>query len=98
MNQNKKIVNFDKEKPVVCKDCVSFGFSEGADIVATDINIDENGSNFKINYKGNSVPFWAKGAVSSEAIYDILERIAKAVAMGKNLVEISKDIKKDLQK
>ncbi|MCX5712849.1 MAG: hypothetical protein NTY47_07325 [Candidatus Omnitrophica bacterium] len=59
---DKKILNFDKEKEMVNKGCLSYGFNEGADIRATDVNTDNSGSNFKANYKGNSVPFWAKSS------------------------------------
>lgn len=86
-----KIFNFDKEKG--SKDSFSYGFNDGADVRATDINTDANGSNFKVAYKGNVVPFWAKGVFDNEDIYDILELIAKAIIEGKNLVEISNSIK-----
>lgn len=93
MKLNRKIFNFDKDKPPVKGESFSYGLSEGADIRATDINTDENGSNFKIVYKGNIVPFWAKGVVNTKDIYAVLERIAEAISEGKNLVEISNNIK-----
>ncbi|MCX6760191.1 MAG: hypothetical protein NTW46_02505 [Candidatus Nealsonbacteria bacterium] len=93
MNGNKKILNFDKEKAMIDKNCLSYGFNEGADVRATDINIDNSGSNFKVNYKGNTVPFWAKGAFDADHIYIVLKSIAEAIMEGKNLVEISNNIK-----
>jgi len=90
---DKKILNFDKEKDMIDKSCLSYGFNEGADVRATDVNTDNSGSNFKVNYKGNSVPFWAKGAFDNNHIYDILKSIAEAIVEGKNLVEISNNVK-----
>lgn len=93
MEENKNIINFDKEKALDKKACFSYGLNDGADVRATDINIDESGSNFKVNYKGNIVPFWAKGVIDNDQIYLILKSIAMAIVEGKNLVEISNSIK-----
>lgn len=83
-----KIINFDTEK-TADKNCLSYGFNIGADIQATDVNVSEAGSNFKVKYKGSIVPFWIKGV----DMYGILEKIAELIADGKNLVEISNIIK-----
>jgi len=83
-----KIINYDMEK-ITDKNCLSYGFNLGADIQATDVNVSEAGSNFKVKYKGSIVPFWIKGV----DMYDILKRIAELIADGKNLVEISNMVK-----
>jgi len=58
------ILNFDDETVREIKDYnpptthyITFGFQEGADFKASDIRLN-NGTNFKINYKGNIVPIW----------------------------------------
>lgn len=93
MNGKKKVLNFDTEKEMINKDCLSYGFNEGADVRATDVNMDNSGSNFKVNYKGSAVPFWAKGVFNADHIYIVLKSIAEAIVEGKNLVEISNNIK-----
>jgi len=57
-------LNFDDETGREIKDYnpptthyITFGFQEGADFKASDIRLN-NGTNFKINYKGNIVPIW----------------------------------------
>ncbi|MDP2966943.1 MAG: hypothetical protein Q8N87_00795, partial [bacterium] len=47
---------------------LTFGFQEGADFRATDINLN-SGTNFKINYKGNIVPIWLEKLFGKEQIY-----------------------------
>jgi hypothetical protein len=74
------------------KNVLTFGLQEGADIFATDIKI-ENGINFKVNYKGNSVPFWLEGSMSQEKLSSVLAVIACSLLFGLNLVEISRALK-----
>lgn len=71
---------------------ISFGFSEGADFMASDVNETENGINFKLNYKGNSVPIWIKKNLSKNEIYDILAIISAAITLGLNIIEISEKL------
>lgn len=56
------IFNFDNKAVKKLKEeanlrTTSFGFQEGADFQASDINLNSH-INFKINYKGNIVPVW----------------------------------------
>jgi len=39
---------------------VSYGFSKGADLLVSDLKIDIDGLNFKVNFKENAVPLWLK--------------------------------------
>jgi len=61
-SQSYLILNFDDEaireiKDITNFNTLTFGFQEGADFKASDIRLN-NGTNFKINYKGNIVPIW----------------------------------------
>lgn len=71
---------------------LTFGFQEGADFLATDINLSE-GTNFKINYKENTVPVWLGGTSGEERIYSALSAIAAGTIFDLNLVEISQALK-----
>lgn len=71
----------------------SFGFSERADFIASDINEDKENINFKLNYKGNSVPIWLNKVSNREEIYDVLSAICVGRLLGLNIVEMSNSIK-----
>lgn len=97
------ILNFDDETVREIKDEtnlreLSFGFQEGADFQATDIKLN-NGTNFKINYKGSIVPVWLAPTpkfgvgVGKEQIYSALAATAVGTIFGLNLVEISQALK-----
>jgi len=77
---------FDRKK-------ISCGFFEGADFMASDINITEEGTNFKLNYNGNSVPVWLKNKFEKEEIGIILPAICVAVLSGFNMIGISETLK-----
>ncbi len=97
------IFNFDKGKAAELKgkteaQILTFGFQFGADIQATDV-IQNNGINFKVNYKGSIVPVWLTSApataseVDKEQIYTALAIISVGVILNLNLVEISQALK-----
>jgi len=71
---------------------ITFGFQEGADFRATDINLN-SGTNFKINYKGNIVPIWLEKLFGKEQIYASLSAVSIGVIFDLNLVEISQLLK-----
>jgi len=48
----------------------------------------EEETNFKLNYKGSSVPFWIKGDLNN-----FLAAISIAIQSGMNVVEISEKLK-----
>jgi hypothetical protein len=68
-------------------------------ISASDINIINSRINFKISYRGSLVPFWMDGQdgmTQQEAgsqVEEILGKIAQKIASGKNLVEISQELR-----
>jgi UDP-N-acetylmuramoyl-tripeptide--D-alanyl-D-alanine ligase len=73
----------------------TFGFSEEADVRATDISYnyskDENelkGLSFKLNYKGTSMPMRLNNVLAPHSIYSALAGVAVGIELGLNLVEI----------
>lgn len=96
-SQGYLILNFDDETVREIKDEtnlqeLTFGFQEGADFRATDINLN-SGTNFKINYKGNIVPIWLEKLFGKEQIYASLSAVSIGVIFDLNLVEISQLLK-----
>jgi UDP-N-acetylmuramoyl-tripeptide--D-alanyl-D-alanine ligase len=80
---------------------LTFGFSEEADVRATDVlyNYSENANNgnrelvglsFKLNYKGTSMPMRLNNILAEHSIYSALAGVAVGIEMGLNLVEIGK--------
>lgn len=91
------VLNFDDETVREIEDeaqvpCLTFGFQEGADFVATDIK-ENTGTNFKINYEGNIVPVWLENLFGKEQAYSALAAAACGVVLGLNLVDISQSLK-----
>ena len=72
---------------------LTFGFSERADFIASDLKINDE-TNFKINYKGNSVPLWLERSDGKEKVYAALAAAAVGTVNNLNLVEISQSFKK----
>ncbi len=92
------ILNFDKDqireiKNISVAHCLTYGFYKKADLQISDLNITSDGTNFKINYQGNIVPFWFKESLEKKQIYSILSGIAVGVVSDINLVEISQSLK-----
>ena len=92
------ILNFDDETVREIKNetvtrSFTYGFQKGADFRATDININLEGTNFKINYEGNIVPFWLRNLFGKEQIYSVLPAIAVGIVKDINLVEIFQALK-----
>lgn len=88
------ILNFDDETVREIENessahSLTYGFQERADFRASDINLNLAGTNFKVNYEGNIVPFWLKNLFGKEQIYSALTAICLGVAKNINLVEIS---------
>jgi len=71
---------------------ITFGFQERADFRASDIRLN-NGTNFKVNYKGNIVPIWLEKLFGKEQIYASLSAVSIGVIFDLNLVEISQLLK-----
>jgi UDP-N-acetylmuramyl pentapeptide synthase len=92
------ILNADDETVMNLKDknqnkSLTFGLAARADLRATDLAVSENGTNFKINYEGNSVPIWLPDSFGKTAIYSALAAIGAGEALGLNLIEISQALK-----
>lgn len=93
------VLNFDNELVMQSAgttkaEVVTYGFKEGADLRATDINIftDEQtgwpaGLNFKVLYKGSVVPVFLPGVMAKSAISAALSGLAVGSIFGVNLVE-----------
>jgi UDP-N-acetylmuramoyl-tripeptide--D-alanyl-D-alanine ligase len=93
------VLNFDNE--VVMQnigatkaEIITYGFKDGADLRATDVNIviDERthwpiGLNFKVLYKGSIVPVFLPKVVSRSAVSAALSGLAVGTIFGVNLVE-----------
>lgn len=76
---------------------LSFGFGARADIRASDVVLTQfpaAGTNFKINYKGKTVPVWLEKLFGKEHIYAALAAAAVGETVDRNLVEISSALKK----
>lgn len=92
------VLNFDKDqirdiKNISIAQCLTYGFYKKADLQISDLNISPDGTNFKINYQGNIVPFWFKESLEKKHIYSILSSIAVGIIKGINLVEISESLR-----
>lgn len=73
-------------------DITTFGFSRGSIIKVSDVNLNLEGTNFKINYEGSSVPFRLKKTYGKENIYSILPATAIEALKKINLIEIIKGL------
>ena len=92
------ILNFDDEtvrelENKTVQRNFSFGFQERSDLKATDINITREGTNFKVNFEENTVPFWLNRIFGKEQIYSALAGILTGELLGLNLVEMSQSLK-----
>lgn len=93
------VLNFDNELVMqnvgtTKAEVVTYGFKEGADLRATDVNVmkDEKtgwpvGLNFKVLYKGSVVPVFLPGVIAKSAISAALAGLAVGTIFGVNLVE-----------
>jgi len=91
------ILNFDDETVREIKDqtdlnSLTFGFQERADCQATDVKLN-TGTNFKLNFKGNTVPVWLDYLFGKEQIYSALSTISVGILLDLNLVKISQALK-----
>ena len=93
------VLNFDDEESRETKidrrediKTITFGFREGADFRAVEIN-QNGGTNFKINYQGSVVPFWLEKTIDREQIYAALAAVSVGTILGLNLVQMSEFLK-----
>lgn len=78
---------------------ISFGFSEVAEMKATDVNfsydensLDPKGLSFKLNFKGTSIPVRLSNILARHQIYAALAAAAVGTQFGINLVEIGQTL------
>jgi len=72
-------------------DTLTFGFQEGANLRASDLN--QNGkTNFKIHYKGNVIPFWINSAPDKKSLYAVLAAVSAVLIVGINPLQISQSL------
>ncbi|MDP3934997.1 MAG: Mur ligase family protein [Candidatus Giovannonibacteria bacterium] len=93
------ILNFDDKKVWEMKlktgaNVLSFGFGAGADILASNYKISEDGLSFKIDYKGSSVPVRLKNIFGKHSAYAALSAAAVGIIFEMNLIEISEALSK----
>jgi len=69
-----------------------FGFGEGADIRATHEKISFDGTTFKMQYTGSSVPIKLENVFGKQHIYAALAAAAAGIIHGMNLIEISQSL------
>jgi len=72
---------------------VTFGFQEKADFQATDV-IFNGRTNFKINYRGNTVPIWLDKICDEKEIKIALAAACVGAIFNLNLVEVSQSFQK----
>ena len=92
------VLNYDNEKAKEINNLdnfkiMKFGFSEKNDIFVSDIK-ENGGTNFKINHKGSTVPFWFKKPLNKKQINIVLSAVSVGIILGLNLIEISQALKK----
>jgi UDP-N-acetylmuramyl pentapeptide synthase len=88
------LVNADEERNFqTTAKILKFGFSELADFKISDANGGENETNFKLNYKGKSVPIWINKKLDLQGVYGILAAFCVGDILGLNVVEMSETLK-----
>jgi UDP-N-acetylmuramoyl-tripeptide--D-alanyl-D-alanine ligase len=93
LNADNKYV-FKIKEQLKCN-VISFGFSQEAQLRATDISFNYEGDgkivkglSFKLNYKGTSIPVRLNNILAKHQIYAVLAAAAIGTGFGINLVEI----------
>ena len=66
---------------------ITYGFSESADLVASNYKMDGEGIVFKVSYKGNIVPVKLAQFFGRHNVYTALSAIGAGLACGVNLVK-----------
>ncbi len=73
---------------------LGFGFGNGADILALNYKISQEGISFKIEYGGSSVPVRLKNVFGKHSVYAALSAAAVGIIFEMNLIEISEALSK----
>jgi hypothetical protein len=78
------------------KEFLTFGIDKkSADFYITDIYQKEEEVNFKVNYGGNTIPFWIKEKMKKKEIYAILPALCIVKLFKINLADVSHRIKEE---
>jgi len=78
------------------KEGLTFGINKkSADFYITDIHQREDEINFKVNYGGNTIPFWIKEITKKKEIYGILPALCIVKLFKVNLADVSYKIKEE---
>ncbi len=101
INNDDKNISYLKDE--VRAGVIKFGFSETSDVAAIESSVNylpgmENkealrGTNFKVKYKGGSVPVFLPGVIGRAQIYAALAGVSVGAALGMNLSEIADGLK-----
>lgn len=100
------VLNYDDEtvrdiKNKTLAHSLTFGLGVRADFQASDILVSQKGSNgktqkgvnFKINYRGNTIPVWLNGLFGREQVYASLVAASVSTIFALNLIEVSEALK-----
>jgi len=86
------LTDFSKSKNIEGDFTVnSVGFTDSSSLWISDLIINSE-TNFKVNYGGDSVPFWIKDSLSQEELIDLLLAIRVSMILGLNLIQISQSL------
>jgi hypothetical protein len=78
------------------KEFLTFGINKkSADFYITDIHQREEEINFKVNYGGNTIPFWIKEKMKKKEIYSILPALCIVKLFKLNLADVSHRIREE---
>ena len=91
------ILNFDDNIARSLKNKISgysltFGFRDGANLIVSDVKLGK-GMNFKVNFKGNIIPYWLNNLFGKEYIYAAMAATICGTILGMNLIEISQSLR-----
>ncbi len=79
------------------KEVLTFGVNrKRADFYITDVYQKERETNFKVNYEGNTIPFWIQENLKNKEIYGVLPALSLAKLFKLNLADVSYKIKEEL--
>lgn len=92
------VLNYDDETAreidefVNIKD-ITFGFDKGANLRASDVILDTEGTNFKLNFEGKVIPIWLNHLFGKKHIYAALAVFGVAYNLNINFLEVAKVLK-----
>lgn len=74
---------------------LSYGFNNKADFFVSDVIVN-NKTNFKINYKGSSIPVWIEKNAKKKKILQVTSALGVGVLLGINFVSLTQRVKNHL--